>query len=380
MVVDPALLAVVCDRVREVVRREFNWSADKWRSAIYINVRQALRGDHTATVRVTRFGGDWRYRIEMPDELSRHEMIAPIVEALLLEYANQGGDKDCVDLPPWLADGLTAYLLHGELSGLALTPNTMVVRNRYSEDPAGILREKVQAHGAMTIDELNWPDFDEDDAKEEERFRFSSELLVRELLRLRAGPDCLSAALALLPEHLNWQTAFLRGFEPHFKQMLDVEKWWSLVVVQAKTREKSVHWAAAESYNRLEDVLYTPMQIQLSPIDVPHVSPVALQTVVSEWALGEQEPLLQNKIGQLRHLRLRVPAEFQVLVDGYRGAIESHLAGRVKLADKDPASRKVRKLTEATVAKLNKLDAARNDLHAKLLTGGFAKKTPGPAE
>ncbi len=380
---DPALLAVVCDRVREALRRELNWGADKWRSSIFINIHPAGAGGTAATVRVMRFGGDWRYRIEMPEETTRHEMVAPVVEALLLEFANRGGAKECVELPPWLAEGLTSHLLTGPLSGLALhverldvrQPNTLVPlpvrsysnRVRTNNTESGFLRAQLQARGAMTVDQLNWAHFDPGDPESARDYRLSSHLFVRELLRMRAGPDCLSTTLALLPGHLNWQTSFLRGFEAHFQTMLDAEKWWSLVVAHTKAGETSARWNPAESHARFEDILYTPMQVQLTPADLPHITPVELQTVLGDWALADQEPLLRGKIAQLQLLRLRVPPEFVPVADGYRTALEKYLAARVKLAGKNPAARKVRNLVKDAVAELNAIDGRRNQIHARLL-------------
>ena len=49
-----------------------------------------------------------------------------------------------------------------------------------------------------------------------------------ELLRLPDGRACLQRMLAQLPQHYNWQFAFLEAFHARFERPLDVEKWWAL--------------------------------------------------------------------------------------------------------------------------------------------------------
>ena len=73
------------------------------------------------------------------------------------------------------------------------------------------------------------------------------ELLVGELLRLPDGRSCLQTMLARLPQHRNWQFAFLEAFHTHFERPLDVEKWWALSLTQANGRFAGQAWSLAES-------------------------------------------------------------------------------------------------------------------------------------
>ncbi len=396
--VDPALLSLVCERVREALQQELGWSA-RWRDPVFINIHQTIGKKQQPYVEAIPSGGKgWRYRIEMPDQVTRREFIEPLIEALLLEYANHAAHDESVQLPPWLLDGITEDLMQGPLAGLTLHVNTMnagqsgtftplkpysyTVRERTNENALPFLRAKVQAHGPLTVDQLNWPEYDMNDRAADEAYRTSAHLFVRELLRLRGGADALSASLALLPESLNWQTAFLRAFDAHFTRMLDVEKWWSLVIVQAKSRETSVQWSARESQARLEDVLYTPMQVRLTRDELPHVTPVELQTLISEWAFREQEPILRNKVNQLSALRVRVPQEFVAITDDYRIAIERYLTIRSskKMVDRDPSSRQVRALVTDVITSLSALDKRRSQLKMPVPTpadtAGVAPLTP----
>src|SRR5204862_7590764 len=123
-------------------------------------------------------------------------------------------------------------------------------------------------------------------------------------------------------------TAFLRGFEPHFKRMVDVEKWWSLAVTQLKTHESSILWSSEEGRKKLEEILYTPMQVRVTKAELPHVTPVLLQTVLADWELRKQIPVLRMKISQLQALRMRLGPELAGLADGYRIPLEKYLQAR----------------------------------------------------
>ena len=209
-------------------------------------------------------------------------------------------------------------------TGVALSPNAFNVRLKPRNDSAATLRQQMLEAGTLTVDQLNWPTAQNREPGRDLVYQHSAQLFVRELLRLRGGPDALCATLALLPEHLNWQTAFLRGFESHFQRMLDVEKWWSLQIAQLQTRESSVLWSAGEARQRLEEILYTPLQVRLANEDLPHVTPVALQTVLNDWNFSQQSPLLQNKLNQLRAARVRLTPELAALLksDLFREGID----------------------------------------------------------
>jgi len=365
--VDPSLLAVVCERVRDALAQELKWSK-QWRDTIFINVYQASDTKAEPSLQALPAGPHgWRYRIDMPDELGRRQFFRPLIGALLLEYANRGSHDQSVELPAWVVEGMTEHLLQGALGGLALQPNTAVFRDRYGDDGGKALRASVQAAGALTVDQLSWPEFDARDTQAIEQYRASASLFVRELLHLRGGTDCFAAWLALLPENLNWQTAFLRAFDAHFTRMLDVEKWWSLVLVHARSREQAVAWSAAESQARLEEILYTPMQVRLSKEELPIVTPVSLQTLMSDWSFQDQEPILRGKINQLLVLRARVPQEFALLVNNYRSTIEKYLATRTSknLARRAASAPAVKALLGAITSELGSLDQQRAALNAR---------------
>jgi hypothetical protein len=358
---DPALLVVTCERVKQTLERELGWG-NRWRGTVFVDVHPLRFDNEQPDLRVFRTSEGWRYRIDLPDEIDRTRLLETIIEALLLEFGNRMGTTGSIDLPPWLVEGLTAHLMEGALSGVALQANAMNVQHSARNDPAAAIRKRIQRTGTLTVDQLNWAEFDDADRASADTYHHSAHLFVRELLRLRGGRDALCAMVAMLPEHLNWQTAFLRGFEPHFHRMLDVEKWWSLSLARLKIHETSLTWSTIEAQRKLEEVLHTPMQV-LTEREMPHVTPVDLQSVILDWDFQQQVSLLQAKLGQLQAVRLRLPPDFAALSDSYRVVIEKYL--RVRAAAWLSATG--RAATKEAVAQLKTLDAQRAKMSANVL-------------
>lgn len=370
---DPATLAVTCERVKNAVGRELGWH-DRWHGSIYINIRPVYGDRDQPVIYPFRTDRGFSYRVDMPDEVSRRALMETLVEALVLEFADRSATNYSAELPPWLIEGLTAHLSEGPLAGLALQTRTLTqisqepklrhARDLGHADAEQTLRERVQNESTLSVDQLNWPDFDNMGAIESEVYRRSSHLFVRELLGLPGGPDALSAMLAMLPAHLNWQTAFLRGFQPHFKRMLDVEKWWSLTLSQWKTHDSSVIWSGVEARQKLEEILYTPMEVRLPNETAPHVMPVALQTVIGEWEFERQATLLETKLAQLRHARTRCTPEFVALIDKYQIVLGNYLEIRAK-PGRFFAERKARAAVTDAIGALNELDQQRIKIETK---------------
>ncbi|HWN95360.1 MAG TPA: hypothetical protein VNT99_10040 [Methylomirabilota bacterium] len=377
---DPALLAVTCETVKRALQRELGWG-ERWSGAVYINIHPIRFDNEPIRINTSRADGRWRYHVEMPDEVHRRELITTLIEVLLAEFADRSGAQESVELPPWLTEGLAAHLLQGPLAGAAFQARTLneirdqpalrAARTTRHADVDKLLRETAQQYGALTFDQLNWIEFDEKDQRAAAGYRHSAHLFVRELLRLRGGPDCICATLAFLPDHLNWQTAFLRGFEPHFRRLLDVEKWWSLSVAQIKTHDNSLTWSQPEAWKKMDEILYTPMQVRLRGEGVPHVTPVALQTVIKDWQFEEQVALLRTKIVQLQTAHLRWPAPLASLADSYRVTMDKYLQARsgawFDARGRAAASR--------AVAELDALDLQRLNLAGQ----GVATRASGPA-
>jgi hypothetical protein len=380
--IDPSLLTVTCETIRREMARELGWG-DRWRGNIYINVRPIQLNDSGIALAAIRSTAGWHYRLDIPDEVQRRDLVQAVVEALLREFADRTATETSVELPPWLSRGLTAHLLQGPLAGVTFQPRTLdeirvnpdlrAARTLRHSDVDERLRKLVHSHGTLTFDQLNWPDFDPTDEQALSSYTWSAHLFVRELLKLRGGPDALCATLAMLPEHLNWQTAFLRGFDAHFRRMVDVEKWWSLSLARIKVHDNALVWSPGEARRKLEDILYTPMQLRVAATDAA-LAPVSLQTVINDWTFEQQTALLHEKINQLQVARVRLPKELALLAEGYRAALEKYLRNRsgawFAATGRLAASR--------AVEELNALDQQRTRVTGNVLTAHAPPQATAP--
>jgi hypothetical protein len=367
---DPSTVAITCERVKQTLARELGWGV-RWRGLIYVNIHPIRFDNEPPDIVPLRTDRGWSFRIDLPSEIARARLLETIIETLLLEFAQREAREAFLELPPWLVEGLTAHLSQGPLAGAALQarslrqiaeePQLRASRTVRHMDVDQLLRQRLQANGALTVDQLNWPEFDDNDQDAVDAYHHSAHLFVRELLRLRGGPDALSAMLATLPRHLNWQTAFLRGFEPHFRRMLDVEKWWSVTLMQMKSHDSSTLWSSAETQQKFEEILYTPLEVRLTSREEPHVTPVALQTVLNDWTFQQQAALLQTKVVQLQIARMRCTPELAGLADAYRAALEKYLFARTHTG-RWFVERKTRTAITGVVAELNALDEQRSRL------------------
>ena len=381
--VDPSLLVVTCDKVRRALTRELGWG-DRWRGNVYINVHPIRFDNEPIAISARQSGGKWNYYVDLPDEVNRRELFEALVAVSLVEFGDRASTGNSVELPPWLVNGMTAHLLEGPLAGSIMqartlqeirdNPTLVAPRTVRHADIDQLLRKTVQTHGALTFDQLNWPEFDQTNAVAATSYRHSSHLFVRELLRLRGGPDAVCAMLAMLPEHLNWQTAFMRGFEAHFRRMVDVEKWWSLTLVRVKSRDNSLTWSTAEARLQFEEILVTPMQVMATTPDAGAVVPVALQTIINDWTFEQQLPVLDRKLALLQAARMRLPAEYGMLADAYRASVEKYLRSRSSAWFEFTG----RAAADRAVAELNALDKQRDQLTAKSLTARAAETAVGP--
>jgi hypothetical protein len=380
---DPATLAVTCERVKQAVRRELGW-ADGWRGLIYVNIHPMRFDNEQPEIIPLRTDRGWSYRINFPDRIARPRLLETLVEGLLLEFSHRAASEESSEFPPWLIEGLTAHLAQGPLAGIALQsrslrqiseePQLRTARTTRHADVDRLLRTNLLAHGAFTVDQLNWPEFDDNDETAAESYHQSAHLFVRELLRMRGGPDALSAMLTLLPQHVNWQTAFLRGFEPHFRRMLDVEKWWSVTLMQMKSHESSAIWSSTEAQQKLEEILYTPMEVRLKQGEEAHVTPVGLQTVLNDWDFRQQTTLLKTKIVQLQMARMQCTPELAGLVEGYRAALEKYLVSRSRVR-RWFAEQNARAAVATAIVELDALDQQRAKFTSPVFT---AKNVPPP--
>ena len=346
-----------------------------WRGHIYLVLYPARGPADTITITSERFKGGWQYRVDFPDLVERSRYLRVIVQVLLLEMANRSAQTHPAEIPPWLVEGLSQLLLASNEVELTLSsPRANANGLNYSATTInarkGSLREQSQQtlHGrpALTFESLSWPGEDPVSGDVGDLYRGSAQLFVSELLRLPDGRGCLRAMLAQLPQHYNWQFAFLRAFGAFFQRPLDVEKWWALAATQATGRELAQTWSLEESWRKLDQTIRSAVQIRTSTNELPLHAEITLQTVIRDWDSARQTQALNHTLHELGMLRLRIAQGLVGLVQDYYLALETYLQQRDHTGSVLSSKKAGRKRAiEAAIQQLNALDAQREALRPK---------------
>ena len=367
---DPTLLAVSCERIKSAVLEELAMK-DSWRGKILISLHP-LRDDHEPiVVTAVHYTDGWNYQMEIPEQVDGARLIKSVVEVVLLEMANRSARSLAAELPLWLTEGFAAHLQTTVLPNFTLEPETRIARKERIHDPLGPARERLRGHRPLMLNELNWPSEEQLAEENLPTYQSCAHLFVYELLRLRDGRACLREMLAHLPEKLNWQTAFLRAFSPHFQSLLDVDKWWSLHAVHFSGQGPLSAWVREESWKQLEDILSTPVRIRLSPQALPFNSQVNLQTILAEWDFQPQRALVLEKLNLLQALRLRASQDSADLVESYRQALDAYVQNRSKTGGrKGKMSPEARLVVSDTIKRLDFLDTRRGALSSTISASG----------
>lgn len=393
---EPALLAVSAERLKESLRRQLGISRSAgWSGKIFLDLHPARSLNEDVTVISTRLLNNWNYRVELPDVVSRTRLLRAMTAVLLLEFADRSTGAHPAEIPAWLTDGLSQQLstagLPGDIlsppdeivGGLALTEINALHRGinplddarqglhfwtydgsyGYSAvDPLADVRRVLEKFPALTFEQLSWPDDAQVSGAAGGAYRASAKLFVSGLLGLKDGPARLRMMLQKLPQFYNWQTAFLDAFGEDFSTQLDVEKWWALQVVDFSARGAGPQWTPDASRDRLDEILSVPVEMRAASNDLPSHAEISLQAVIRNFDSDQQEPILQTTLRDLELAQFRMAAPLDALAGAYRRAIGDYLD-----AENPPPSRLGRHTpppsqkngADETVKKLDALDAQR---------------------
>jgi hypothetical protein len=205
-------------------------------------------------------------------------------------------------------------------------------------------------------------------------FQDSAQLFVFELLRLKNGRESMRRFLYELPQHKNWQFAFLAAFESNFPKLMDVEKWWALKFSGFSGRDHFQLWSTEESWEKLKFALDVPVQIHLKSDRMPVQAQITLQEAIETWDPVRQEMSLHRALQQLQTARLRVQPELVTLVDEYRRVLENYLEQRTRIGRSGqrngdaPVNGNV--LKKSTCQQLDALDDRRWKMRGMVLSSG----------
>jgi hypothetical protein len=346
LTLEPALLAVSCDRIKAELLRQLDMG-DHWRGKIFVSLHPSRSADESIQVVSERFGGNWQCIVELPDAIYRDRLVEAIVRATLLEIANRNATKRSTEVPEWLARGLARQLMGSSEVKLILPPparqkdgwNISRTTMDFSDDPRPSVfptrklnplsdaSPVLRTNEPLTFEQLGWPTDEQLAERGAGVYSSSAQLFVNELLQTKEGPACLRNMLAMLPDYLNWQLAFEQAFQPMFKTTLDVEKWWALEIAQFSGRDLLHLLTREESAQQLDAVFEFPIHVQIGQ-SAPMRTDISLQTIIRGWSRTQQLDMVKNKIWELGVLRLRISPDYIPLVDDYLEVMQEYYKKR----------------------------------------------------
>jgi hypothetical protein len=378
----PALLAVSAERIRESLRRELDIPPNPpGRGKIFLALHPAQSLDENVTIVSEPFAGGWNYHVALPDVLSRVRFARAMTGVLLLELANRAATAQAsAEIPAWLIDGLSQPLLApGTSETILSSPDKMVnglpvsrtMAMQHGLDPLAGARRVLRDCPALTFGQLGWPTDAQLSDADGGVYRASAQLFVSKLLKLKDGPAHLRAMLETLPQFYNWQVAFQTAFRTEFPRPLELEKWWALQVVNFVTRDSGPQWTPAVSREKLDGILSVPVEMRTASNNLPAHVEVSLQAVIRNWDSARRTAVLQVRLRDLELAQLRMAAPLAGLTDEYRRALADYLGqGRhaspaVHLGKHAPVSSPAI-LARDTLERLDALDARRRTVESAI--------------
>ena len=383
---EPSYVVVSCERIKHAVTEELGESG-LWRGKIYISLQRAESETQEITFLAERFRDGWNYRLFVPNPVEPVRFIRALIQALLLEQANRRNPTHAAEIPLWLTEGLTQQILATRGQQVLLSPPKLHV-NRLAIQPTTVdtrrneasflAREALADRTPLTLPELSWPKDNQLEGPDAEIYRLSSQLFFAELLRLPEGRARMIRMVDELGGCYNWQTAFFRAFSPQFERQLDVEKWWTLQLVQGTGRNLAGLWSPEESWSRLSEILQLAVETRQTRTDLPKTTLLPLASAIREWDLDRQIPVLRTKLVDLNVARQSTAETLLPLVDAYRNLLTHYIAQRTQpgasLSDNKRNSTSARTLVRETLKQLAQLEQQR----AALSTAGATGPAPQP--
>jgi hypothetical protein len=135
-------------------------------------------------------------------------------------------------------------------------------------------------------------------------------------------------------------------------------------------RDPDSRWTTQNSLAKLDELLRVQIGIRQSQTNLPASGETSLQSIITEWDVLQQLPVLKSKVAELDAARLRAATNVLSLVDDYRRTLATYLnqrnASGFVLAPNQRAPRAVQQLSRNTVQALTELDRRRAALRSAL--------------
>ena len=394
---DAPLLAISAERFKASLWRQIGLAPDSpWTGKIFLNLHPARSLDEDVYITSEPFLQIWNYRLELPDHIRRNRFARAMSAVLLLEIANRNTPvtRRSASIPAWLVDGLARQVIGADGDQVILSvptktvvlatpmktadelPMTRLNETRRGIDPLVEARGVLQRGAALTFDQLSWPGDRQLTGADGGVYLASTQLFVDRLLNLQNGAAKLRDMLARLSNCEIWQTAFYAAFRENFQRPLDVEKWWSLQVVNFANRDPGPRWTTEVGRQKLDAILLVPVDIRYHTNTWPVHTDITLQAALRQVRPQRLTEILEIKLRDLDLAQLRLTPSLAALAAGYRAALADYLgegksASGAGYVPKRSVPRRTKASVATTVKKLDALDLQRRKLEGELKTKEF---------
>jgi hypothetical protein len=322
---EPSLLVVTCERLKSLFLLELGLN-DQWQGSVNLMINPALDQEKRPRLTAIYRPDGWSYNLELPKTITTRLLVRALIDTLFLEMANRNAGSQCAEIPFWLVEGMSAQLQSFNLPTFVLQSGEQMSGNRVKLRGLETVRAQLRQHAPLTFQELSWPTDADVDGDASELYRSCAQLFLEQLLQFKDGSRLLNEMLRQLPDHLNWQTAFLSAFHPHFQQLLDVEKWWGLSYVNFTRGDLAEPLAPDHCSKELQDALDVPVQMHFAAENMPAEAKLTLQEVITKWSPADATLVLERSTGQLKILAFRAPPGYRPLIDQYIRVLAGYLS------------------------------------------------------
>lgn len=408
-----ASLALSCARIRRIFLTELK-ASDRWGHKIFVVINPRLARDADIVVAANQFLDGWHYRVQVPSVIAKEKLTRCVVRTLLQEMANRSSRGSPAPVPLWLTEGMSRHIQvtskaplyppvkarsalrivrsgnaapSGEPAEVAVhlveNPDapTFVFDSQRHQDPLAQVKEQLRNFEPLTFLQMDQAEDARLSIEEWSLFRDCAHLAVARLLAMPGGRDCLRRMLELSPNYLNWQFAFLEGFERHFTTPLDIEKWWSLQIVSLNQPDLQQRLSDIDALDRLDAMLDLPLRFRTSGEGGEQPEEVPLQVMIDLVDYPEQREALVEIIMRLRRLHWQVSPDLIKLVDDYMVELDGYVVSRDKIRSSGGNGRarvtgNAAAIVRRTLDRLKFLDVIRADM--RVMETELAKSTDGP--
>ena len=368
ILIAPDHVVVTAGRVRNALLRQLGLPA-MLGSKLMMRLNPAMSHRAIVPVVTDRHINGYTYELTLPSEIESDKLVRALVQVTLLDFANRKPQLRDTEIPLWMTVGFTQVLLAQPDLVLVLSQpeqggNEMameeVVKNLRRHDSLAGVRARLRGRRAFDFSEIAMPSPAHLRGENWRDFQACSHLLVDRLLAVRAGGVRLQNMIRQLPDNMNWQTSFLKVYSDFFTDMLGVEKWWAVTIVQLTGQSQYQNWTLSEAVEKLENLLKLPAEVRLNDADSPLEAEVTLQQAIRGWDFAVQKQTLEMKINQLLIARIKMPRQLLPFVNEYGRILHSYVAIRQRIESFKPrrgqARPRIASMVDEAVRQLDSVD------------------------